>query len=395
MEENIFILGRQENVLEAFSMKFLFKFFLFSFISAFCLLTQNLEKGWWRMDKMIEALKKEDIEFYLFERENGNGFVVVPSFGARIMGAFIEGENLFWTHPDLKKGQGGQRTWISPEGGDKGFIFKPDWSGNRDFSMLDPGNYKVISCQNNRSIALKNSFRTISNDGKEDYNLELTREMSFAENPLEKDPDFKNSDLKFLGIDFVHKLKNRGERILDRVIGLWALIQIIPQGTMIVPVEKPSPEVYRGNYFEPLPPEFVRLNRESISFFVHGSRRYKIGIKPEYAKGSIAYISKNPAGEFYIVMMNFPVDKNAKYPDRPRIEQHTNGDVIQIYSHLEKSPFAFGELECHSPSLYLLPEKEESFRIKIYILKGSKEWIIKAGKKLASDDFDKAYLFVR
>lgn len=303
------------------------------------------------MDKMLETLKEENVEFYLFEREKRNGFVVVPSFGARIIGAFIDEENFFWVHPDLKRRQGGQRKWISPEGVDKGFIFKPDWSDNRDFSMLDLGNYKVISYHNNQFISLKNSFRAISNDGKEDYNMELTREMSFAENPFEKDPDFKNSDLKFMGIDFVHKLKNSGEKILDRVIGLWALIQIIPQGTMVVPVRKPPPKASRGNYFEPLPPEFVKLNRESISFFVHGSRRYKIGINPEYAKGSIAYVSKNPAGEFYIVMMNFPIDKNAKYPDRPRTEQHTNGDVIQISSHLEKPSFAFGELECHSPSL--------------------------------------------
>lgn len=376
-------------------MRFLFKFFLFSSLFVFCLWSQNFEEGWWKMDKMIEKLKGENIEFYLFEKEKGNGFLVVPSFGARIIGAFIDGENLFWTHPDIKRGQGGQRTWISPEGGEKGFIFKPDWSGNRDFSMLDPGNYKVISYKNNQFIALKNSFRTVSNDGKEDYNLELTREMSFSENPLEKDPDFKNSDLKFLGIDFAHKLKNKGEKVLDRVIGLWCLIQIIPQGTMVVPVEEPSQKAYRGNYFEPLPPEFVRINKESISFFVHGSRRYKIGIKPEYAKGIIAYLSKNQRGEFYIVMMSFPVEKNAKYPDRPKSEQNTNGDAIQIYSHLEEPPLAFGELECHSPSLYLPPEREESFRIKIYILKGSEKWIMKAGKKLVSPDFEKAYLFVR
>lgn len=157
---------------------------------------------------------------------------------------------------------------LKEENVDKGFIFKPDWSGNRDFSMLDPGNCKVISYPNNQFISLKKSFRAISNDGKEDYNLELTREMSFAENPFEKDPDFKNSDLKFMGIDFVHKLKNRGEKILDRVIGLWALKQIIPQGTMVVPVRKSSPKAYRGNYFEPLPPEFVKLNRNpSLSLF--------------------------------------------------------------------------------------------------------------------------------
>lgn len=372
--------------------KFILSMFLFLLFLNFNSITKE---GRWKMQEMIQALSKENIEFYIFEKEEGTGFIVVPSFGARIIGAFIDGENLFWTHPEVKKGQGGQRTWISPEGGDKGFIFKPDWSGNRDFSMLDPGNYKVISFEKNKFISLKNSFKTTSNDGKEDYNLELTREMSFADNPLERDSEFKNSDLKFLGIDFTHKLKNNGDKILDRIIGLWCLIQIIPQGTMVVPVREPSPKAYRGNYFEPLPSEYVKLNSDSISFFVHGSKRYKIGINPKYAKGAIAYVSKNPKGEFYIVMMSFKVDSDAKYPDRPKAEQETNGDAIQIYSHLEEPPLAFGELECHSPSLYLPPQKEEAFRIKIYIFKGSKEWIIKAGKKLVSPDFDRAYLFVK
>lgn len=372
--------------------KFILSMFLFLLFLNFNSISKERR---WKMQEMIQALSKENIEFYIFEKEEGTGFIVVPSFGARIIGAFIDGENLFWTHPEVKKGQGGQRTWISPEGGDKGFIFKPDWSGNRDFSMLDPGNYKVISFEKNKFISLKNSFKTTSNDGKEDYNLELTREMSFADNPLERDSEFKNSDLKFLGIDFTHKLKNNGDKILDRIIGLWCLIQIIPQGTMIVPVKESSHRAYRGNYFEPLPPEYVKLNSDSISFFVHGSKRYKIGINPKYAKGAIAYVSKNPKGEFYIVMMSFKVDSDAKYPDRPKAEQETNGDAIQIYSHLEEPPLAFGELECHSPSLYLPPQKEEAFRIKIYIFKGSKEWIIKAGKKLVSPDFDRAYLFVK
>lgn len=372
--------------------KFILSMFLFLLFLNFNSISKE---GRWKMQEMIQALSKENIEFYIFEKEEGTGFIVVPSFGARIIGAFIDGENLFWTHPEVKKGQGGQRTWISPEGGDKGFIFKPDWSGNRDFSMLDPGNYKVISFEKNKFISLKNSFKSTSNDGKEDYNLELTREMSFADNPLERDSEFKNSDLKFLGIDFTHKLKNNGDKILDRIIGLWCLIQIIPQGTMIVPVKESSHRAYRGNYFEPLPPEYVKLNSDSISFFVHGSKRYKIGINPKYARGAIAYVSKNPKGEFYIVMMSFKVDSDAKYPDRPKTEQETNGDAIQIYSHLEEPPLAFGELECHSPSLYLPPQKEEAFRIKIYIFKGSKEWIIKAGKKLVSPDFDRAYLFVK
>ncbi len=367
--------------------------FEFSFFVFFCSPYDSGE-GWGDMEKMREALKKENINHYFFEKDKGTGFIVVPSFGARIIGAFIEGENLFWVHPDIKKGVGGQCTWISPEGGDKGFILKPDWSGNRDISMLDPGKYIVSSFRENKFIRLVNRFRATSNDGKEQYFLTVTREMSFAENPMDG-TDIKDSDLRFLGIDFTHKLKNNGGKLIDRIIALWSLVKINPVGTVIVPVDEPSDKCYRGNYFEPLPPEYVHINSDSISFFVHGSKRYKIGINPKCAKGVIAYISRDSKNEYYMVMMRFPVDKEGKYADRPKNEQETNGDAIQIYSHLERSPLAFGDLDCHSPALYLPPNKEEAFNIKIYIFKGSRKWILKVGEKLVCQNFSKAYLFIK
>lgn len=347
------------------------------------------------MNDMIQLLKNNGIDYYAFTTDFKNGFIVVPKFGARIMGIFINGKNYLWNPPDILKAQGGQRTWMGPEGGDKGFIFRPDWKGNRDFSMLDPGNYELVSYEENKFSSLQNTFKTTSNDGIEDYHFTITREMKATENPLKDDPEFRKSDLKFSGVDFTHKLKNNGEKTLDRIVGLWCLTNITPQGTMIIPVNDVTEKAYRGNYFEPLPVEYVKANSDSFSFFIHGSRRYKVGIRPQSAKGAVCYLSKTEDGKYYIVMMKFPVYPDDRYADKPRTEQHTNGDAIQIYSHLEKPPFAFGELECHSPSFYLPSGKEESFNIKLYVYSGSLDWILKVGKKLVCPDFNKAYLFVK
>jgi len=345
------------------------------------------------MNSIISVLKSRKIEHYILSNSQDNQFLVVPKFGARILAVSVGGENLFWTHPDILKGQGGQRSWVSPEGGAKGFIFRPDWKGNRDFSIMDPGNYKASFFKENEHIVLHNTFKTASNDGQENYDLTLTREVRHEEDLLKNDLEFKGLDYNYLGIDFVHKLKNNGEAIHDRILGLWSLIQIPPKGTMIVPVHEVKREAWRDTYFEPIPSEYVKANADSFSFYIQGSQRYKVGIRPESSQGIICYLSKAKSGDFFVVFMIFPVKPKGRYVDRPKREQETNGDAIQLYSHLEKGPYAFGELECQSWGLDLQPGAEQAFPIKIYIYKDSLEVLQKIGKKLLCPQFDKAYLF--
>ena len=345
------------------------------------------------MDSIVSTLKSHKIEHFIFSNSQGNRFLVVPQFGARILAVSVGGENLFWTHPDILKGQGGQRSWISPEGGAKGFIFSPDWKENRDFSMLDPGNYKVSLWTENEHLALQNTLKATSNDGKEEYDLTLTREMRHEEDPLEDDPEFKGLQYEFLGIDFVHTLKNNFDAALDQILGLWCLIQIPPKGTMIIPVHEVKREAWRDTYFEPIPDECVKSNPDSISYFIHGSQRYKVGVRPESAQGLICYFSKAEGEDYFMVFMTFPVKPEGRYVDRPKPEQETNGDAIQLYSHLEEGALAFGELECQSWALDLKPGGEQAFPIKIYIYKASFDVLQKIGKKLICPQFDKAHLF--
>jgi len=345
------------------------------------------------MNSIISVLESHKIQHYVFSNSQDNQFLVVPKFGARILAVSVGGENLFWTHPDILKGQGGQRSWVSPEGGAKGFIFRADWKGNRDFSIMDPGNYKVSFFKENEHLVLHNTFKTASNDGQENYDLTLTREVRHEEDPLKDDPEFKGLSYDYLGIDFVHKLKNNGEAIHDRILGLWCLIQIPPEGTMIVPVQEVKREAWRDTYFELIPSEYVKANSDSFSFYIHGSQRYKVGIRPESSQGIICYISKAKSGDFFMVFMMFPVKPEGRYVDRPKREQETNGDAIQLYSHLEKGSLAFGELECQSWGLDLKPAAEQAFPIKIYIYKDSLDVLQKIGKKLLCPQFDKAFLF--
>ncbi len=345
------------------------------------------------MAMIVETLQRENIEQVVKTNTNKDAIVVVPKFGARILAVSLGGKNLFWTHPDVLLGQGGQRSWVSPEGGDKGFLFKPDWTGTRDFSMMDPGNYKRVLQKEDNWIRFQNSFQTTSNDGDHIYNLTLTREFDFLEDPLEGPKDLGSVDYQFMGIDFAHALKNNSEEVLDRILDLWCLIQVPPKGTMVVPVEDVGEEAWRGNYFEPIPDQYVQTNPDSFSYFVHGSRRYKVGIRPESSKGVIAYIFDTDLEIASLVFMTFPVKVDARYVDRPKVEQETNGDAIQIYSHLEEGPLAFGELECHSWGLKLEPGDGERFPIKIYMYRAPLDVLQKIGNALICPGFDRAHIF--
>jgi hypothetical protein len=358
-----------------------------------CLFSGTAQEERRSMESMIRAFRGQRVEHYEFINSQGNGFLVVPEFGARILAVSVARENLFWTHPNILMGQGGQRSWISPEGGDKGFIFNADWTGSRDFWVMDPGAYNIASFEENDHIVLVNRFEVDSNNGKEKYDLTLSREIRFKGDPLDGDTDIKSSNYSYLGIDFVHKLKNNTESTFDRILALWSLIQVPPLGTMIVPVHDPGKDAWRGNYFEPIPEEFVEENPESLSFYLHGSQRYKIGIRPQSVKGVIAYLMTTEGGEASIVFMKFPVKPKERYVDKPKSEQDSNGDAVQIYSHLEEGALAFGELECHSWGLELSPGKEEAFPIEIYMYKSSLDVIKKIGKKLISPDFDKVHIW--
>ena len=42
------------------------------------------------------------------------------------------------------------------------------------------------------------------------YDLTLVREVRHEEDPLKDDPEFRDLEYDYLGIDFIHKLKNNG-----------------------------------------------------------------------------------------------------------------------------------------------------------------------------------------
>jgi len=74
-------------------------------------------------------------------------------------------------------------------------------------------------------------------------------------------------------------------------------------------------------------------------------------------------------------------------------EQETNGDAVQLYSHLKPGNLAFGELECQSWGLDLPAGGEAAFPVKIDMYKAPLEVLKKIGARVVCAGFAQAHIF--
>lgn len=315
---------------------------------------------------------------------------VVPAWGGRIefMGA---GEtNALWTQPDFDEtgtwgwNKGGCRSWFSPEGGEKGIYFSSDWKSWECPSAMDPGNYQVVEKTPTR-IVMENEFKATSNDGTE-YHLVMGRDISVGDMP-----DAIADGVVCLPIRFAHSYKNLSNRTVEREVDLWHLVQIIPSGTIVVPLKDGEGDAYR-NYFEPVPDERVAEQGGCLSLRIDGAKRYKLGVNQKRAAGMIAYI-RFDGDQATMFIKRFEIDPDGVYADKPEIDQVTNGDPIQMYNHLTGGPAGFGEIECHAPATILEPQKGQVFPIEIYLLEGPRDAVLESGGNLLNTDMSAVKLW--
>jgi hypothetical protein len=334
----------------------------------------------------LRHLKKLQLEYVELLSESGAYVYVVPQLGGRILGVFLENENLLWVHPKLTTdwNAGGQRTWYAPVGGEYGIYFSEDWNHWKVPPAMDPGNYHIVERMEGKLASVENDFSVYSNEAYQ-YHLTFTRRTQPDGNknfPYDLS-DF--SDLKKLHISFEHRIRNRMDQTLGNEVGLWSVVQVIPPGTVIIPVTDFSGDFFTDAYFEPFPRERMNRGKKSVSVFVDGNKRYKLGFSPKATAGRIGYISSLKNGEYYAIVKLFSIDPNGKYVDKSKDEGRQNGDVIQLYNHSEGKKMAFAELGCHAPAPFLPPGEEQTFSISIIFLQGKEEDVIQAVSRLIGE----------
>ncbi len=321
---------------------------------------------------------------------DGGCAVVVPAWGGRILFLGTGEANTLWTSPDFANNglwpanYGGCRSWFSPEGGPKGIYFSADWSDWQCPPAMDPGDYKPVGETNGRRIALENQFQATSNDGTA-YHLRMGRTVE-----LGAAPDLPEG-VACVPIHFAHSYVNLSDRTVDREIDLWHLVQIIPGGTILVPLAAGSDQPYR-DYFEPVPADRVAVQGACLSVAIDGARRYKLGVNQRSAAGAIAYL-RTTGDTASLLVKRFAVDAAGVYADRPEADQERNGDPIQLYNHMTGGPEGFGEIECHAPAVTLAPQARQEFSIELDLLEGPRNAVLEAGSALIDRDLAQVKLF--
>ena len=335
-----------------------------------------------KKDDLIQKIEDKKIHFYELSNDNKTSIVVSPSLGGRIIGAFVDDDNLLWVNPDIGNdwNAGGHRTWYAPEWGAKSIYAKGDeftWSVP---NIMDPGKYIVTNHDENELIEMKNEFSVRTTDNTK-FSLEMTRRISLPEYDLF--PEINSLSDKKLSVQFEHTLKNCGEKPIKSEISLWSIIQVKPPGKIFISLKNHnSDNLFSDNYYEKIPRDRITIEDSHAKIFVDGARRYKLGFPPDNVNGKIAYFSQFNEEVHYLILKTFEISDDGKYVDKPHGDKRQNGDAIQIYNHSEGGDMGFAELEAHAPAPYLDPGKEDSFKINILFVTSSPKEINHLKNKL-------------
>ncbi len=333
-------------------------------------------------ERMRTALGSHEVPFE--EVESGDGsLLIVPAMGARLLGAFIDGANALWVHPAFldpaSYGAGGDRTWLAPEGHEKGLFFSADghW---RTPPTLDPGRYEPVAAKAAGFRAWATAVDTRAADGTR-YRLQVTREIGPASNPLAGRAEV--AGLRFVGAAVHSRVRNLDERTVDREIGIWSIVVGRPDASIVVPVRpREAGDAYRDSYYErPLPGRLVE-KAGALVLRAEGPPRLKIGIPPSRCRGLVASVGPVAPGTWQLVVNRFAVDPDGVYVDRPRDLPDANGDAAQVYNAPQTGALNFFEMEAHAPAVVLRHGEEQEQAIDVLVFRGSRSAILSAATRL-------------
>ena len=315
------------------------------------------------LQDLIATLKAVGKPSEVHQTDDGTRVLLLP-YGGRILGVFAPGsdENFLWTNSALNsvdsartyyasddwQNSGGDRTWLAPE---VDFFFPKfpdiDIAGYWQPRSLDPGNYELAKTAH--GIQLTNRLNIDAFRSRKRVNLEITKSVGAAPNPLRYDASVRIGAVEYAGHTLLTSLK-----ILDPnpneapLVGLWSLTQMPHQGELFVPTySKADPRIYFGLVDTP-PGELVMSDR-LLRFKMRAAGEHKIGIRAAVTTGRIGYMY--PTGNKYgLLVRNFFVNPSGEYADVPWTEPEDRGYSTQACS-VNSRWGMFSEMEYHVPAI--------------------------------------------
>jgi hypothetical protein len=353
------------------------------------------------LQDLIATLKAVGKSTELYQTGDGTRVLILP-YGGRVLGVFAPGsdENFLWTNSVLNsvesarayyasddwQNSGGDRTWLAPE---LDFFFPKfpdiDIAGYWQPRGLDPGNYALT--KTDQEVKLTNRLSIDAFRSRKRVELEITKSIAAAPNPLRYDAQARSGAVEYAGHTLLTSLKilNAGPDAVP-LVGLWSLTQMPHQGELFVPTySKTEPRVYFG--LVDTPADEVAVNDRLVRFKMRAAGEHKIGIRAAVTTGRIGYIYPTE-NRHALIVRNFSVNPSGEYADVPWTEPEDRGYSTQACS-VNSRWGMFSEMEYHVPAIggsTGLRHVED--RSQLWAFRGSREDIIKIARALLSNEIE-------
>ncbi|MGB6631893.1 MAG: DUF6786 family protein [Terriglobales bacterium] len=351
------------------------------------------------LHELIATLKAVGKSPELHQTDDGTRLLILP-YGGRILGVFAPGseENFLWTNSALNnvesarayyasddwQNSGGDRTWLAPE---LDFFFPKfpniDIAGYWQPRSLDPGNYELTKSAH--VVKLTNRLNIEGFRSRKRVELEITKSVAAAPNPLRHDGAIQSGAIEYAGHTLITSLRIVATTPNDApLVGLWSLTQMPHRGELFVPTySRTEPRIYFG--LVDAPPDELTMSDRLVRFKMRAAGEHKIGVRAAVTTGRIGYIY--PAGNKHaLIVRNFFVNPSGEYADVPWTEHEDRGYSTQACS-VNSRWGMFSEMEYHVPAIgggTGLHHIED--RSQLWAFRGSREDIVKIARALLSNE---------
>jgi hypothetical protein len=305
--------------------------------------------------KLVDTLNAVGKPTEIIETPDGTRILLLP-YGGRVLGLYSSGseQNFYWTHSALDceetakaffasdewQNSGGDRTWLAPELD----LFFPDYPSLERYHQprqFDPGKYEVVNT--NGMTKLVNKFSVTVSRSKATLDLEITKTIGSAPNPLRYERGLSFSDVEYAGYTQYTTLtttSNKGR------VGLWNLVQMPHGGDLLIPTYvRTEPTIYFGN----IPPQNLIVGDHLVRYKMRQTGEHKLGIRAVATTGRVGYLYEK-AGKWQLIVRNFAVNPSGEYVDCPWEDEENLGISTQACN-VNSGLGQFSELEYHLPAI--------------------------------------------
>jgi hypothetical protein len=317
------------------------------------------------LNVLVRTLQDVGKATELFTSPDGGRVLVLPH-GARVLGLFTprNDENFYWTHSALEHPEtarelyeseewhnsGGDRTHLTPEV-DLFFPKYPDvdMRGYWQPRQLDPGSYRAVRKAD--GVSLLSRFTLTFYRTRQEAELELTKTVSPATNPLRHERNLRGLDCEYAGLTQLTTLALVGDSAdLPVQVGIWDLLQLPHGGDLLVPTySRAEPKTFIGK----IASESLVVSDHLVRFRMRGGGHEKMGVRAMATTGRVGYCYPQGA-RWALVVRNYFVNPSGEYVDVPWTELEDMGYSVHgcgVSYPSGQFKGEFSELEYHVPGI--------------------------------------------